>query len=286
MAERLTYEELQQKVEALEEQVLERKRVEKEIGGLNEELALRVIEQTAQVRALNRELEDFVYSVSHDLRRPLRAINGLSQALLEDCEQQLDARGRDYLHRIRASTQSMGQLIDDLLRLSRVMQGAMRIEAVDLTLLAREIAEEFQDKEPERRVEFSITPGLSVKGDASLLRIMVANLLGNAWKYTSRRSDARIEFSVLESSGQAGADQDREAVFFVRDNGIGFDMSYAGKLFRAFHRLHTADEFPGAGIGLATVQRVVHCHGGRLWAEGAVEKGATVYFTLSGPERR
>ena len=165
------------------------------------------------------------------------------------------------------------------------MRGAMRMETVDLASMAEKIAERFQEMEPDRRVEFTITRGMTVRGDAPLLEIMMENLLGNAWKYTSRRSLARIEFSVLTSSEKTTADKGGETVFFVRDNGIGFDMAYAGKLFRAFHRLHTADEFPGAGIGLATVQRVVHSHGGRMWAEGAVEKGTTVYFTLSGGAR-
>jgi len=236
------------------------------------ELEQRVAERTVELAAVNKELEAFAYSVSHDLRAPLRSIDGFSRALLEDYEDRLDAEGQDYLHRVRASCQRMGQLIDDLLRLSRVTRGEMRREPVDLSALAQEIAVELQETQPERRVEFIIQPGLAADGDARLLRVVLENLLGNAWKFTGKRRQARIEFGLTEAEGRS--------VYFVSDNGAGFDMAYADRLFGAFQRLHSLAEFRGTGIGLATVQRVIHRHGGHVWAEGAVGQGATFYFTL------
>jgi PAS domain S-box-containing protein len=240
---------------------------------LNEELERKVAARTAALDATNRELEAFSYSVSHDLRAPLRSIDGFSQALLEDYADKLDADGKGHLQRVRASTQRMGALIDDLLNLSRVTRGEMRSEPVDLTGMAQALAAELKKSAPDREVEFVIADGLSAQGDPRLLRIVIDNLLGNAWKYTSKHPRARIEFGFAQNNGHSA--------YFVRDDGAGFDMAYADKLFGAFQRLHRQAEFSGTGIGLATVQRIMHRHGGRVWAEGEVEKGATFYFTLS-----
>jgi light-regulated signal transduction histidine kinase (bacteriophytochrome) len=254
---------------------LERLRAEEQIVRLNAELEQRVHEATdhsVQLEAVNKELEAFSYSVSHDLRAPLRAIDGFSQALLEDCGSTLDDQGRHYLQRVRAATERMSQLIDDLLSLARVTRSAMQWESVDLSQLAQTIAAELEKTQPGRRAKVVIAPQLLARGDARLLRIALENLLGNAWKYTSKCPQALIEFGVTASGGQPA--------YFVRDNGVGFDMAYAGKLFGAFQRLHTEAEFPGTGIGLATVQRIIHRHHGRTWADGAVGQGATFYFTL------
>lgn len=226
----------------------------------------------AQFQAANKELEAFSYSVSHDLRAPLRSIDGFSQALLEDYGDKLDGQAKDYLGRVRAGSQRMGQLIDDLLNLSRVTRTEMRHESVDLSEIARAIAAELQRAEPGRRVAFAIPETLVATGDARLLRIVLENLLGNAWKFTARHPGAHIEVGLADNGGRPA--------YFVRDDGAGFDMAYAGKLFGAFQRLHAATEFKGSGIGLATVQRIIHRHGGRVWAEGEVEKGSTFYFTL------
>jgi len=220
----------------------------------------------------NAELTSFAYSVSHDLRAPLRGIDGWSLALLEDYGDQLDDQARIYLERVRNETQRMGELIDDLLALSRVGRVEMQFEPVDLTALAQEIAARLQENEPGRQVEFAIQAGLATRGDAHLLGVALTNLLGNAWKFTGPRDLARIEFGQDEIGGRPA--------YFVRDNGVGFDMAYASKLFGAFQRLHSAAEFPGTGIGLATIQRVVQRHGGRVWATAQVGKGATFYFTL------
>ena len=231
-----------------------------------------VAERTAELAAVNRELEAFAYSVSHDLRAPLRSIDGFSQALLEDYAGVLDARGQDYLRRVRAASQRMGQIIDDLLQLSRLTRRGMHRQRVDLSDLARQVAEELAQQEPERQVEWVIAADVIATGDPHLLRVALENLLGNAWKFTSKHAEARIEFGVEEDKDQA--------VYFVRDDGAGFDMAYADKLFGAFQRLHGLAEFEGTGIGLATVQRIIHRHGGQVWAEGEVERGATFYFTL------
>ncbi len=249
-----------------------RKRAEEE-QRMKAELERQVAERTAELAAANRELEAFSYSVSHDLRAPLRSIDGFSQAVLEDYAGKLDDQGRDYLSRVRTATQHMGHLIDDLIKLARVARAEIRRETVDLSALAGEVLAELQKSEPGRRVECRIEPGLTAGGDARLLRVVLDNLLGNAWKFTGRQPRPCIEFGAIR-------DTDGAPAFFVRDNGAGFDMTYAGKLFGAFQRLHTLSEFPGTGVGLATVQRIVHRHGGRVWAEGAVEKGATFYFTL------
>ena len=231
-----------------------------------------VEQRAADLAGLNRELETFSYSVSHDLRAPLRRLDGFSAALLEDYPDKLDERGRDYLGRIRAASRRMEQLIDDLLRLTRLTRHEMRREAVDLSALAQTIATELQGIEPERRVEFVIEPGLVADGDAHLLAVVMDNLLSNAWKFTGKHPRALIEVGATW--------RDAERLYFVRDDGAGYDPAHADKLFGVFQRLHPADEFSGTGIGLATVQRIVHRHGGRVWAEGEVEKGATFYFTL------
>ena len=222
--------------------------------------------------AANRELEAFSYSVSHDLRTPLRAIDGFSQALLEDYAGLLDGQGRDYLARVRAATQRMGQLIDDLLKLSRLTRGELKLENVDLSRLADGVASELRKMQPERRASFAIAPGIAAVCDARLLKVVLDNLLGNAWKFTGGTREPVIEFGRARLDGRTA--------FFVRDNGAGFDMSYVDKLFATFQRLHTEKEFPGTGIGLSLVRRIIRRHGGTVWAEGAVGRGATFYFTL------
>lgn len=249
--------------------ITERKRAQAAIEQLNRALAQRA----AELEGVNRELESFSYSVSHDLRAPLRSIDGFSQVLLEDYAERLDEEGRDSLRRVRAASQRMAQLIDDILKLSRLSRAEMRREPVDLSAIARSVADELRAAEPEREVEFVIADGVTAAADARLLRVVLENLLGNAWKYTARHPRARIEFGTERGT-------DGTTVYFVRDDGAGFDMAYAGKLFGAFQRLHSAAEFPGTGVGLTSVQRIVHRHGGQVWAEGAVEGGATFRFTL------
>ena len=226
----------------------------------------------AQLEAANKELEAFAYSVSHDLRAPLRSLDGFSQALLEDYHARLDDTGRDFLQRVRAASQRMGTLIDDLLGLSRVTRGQLQVAAVDLSALAAAVAADLAKSDPARDVRFAIAPDLVARADAGLVRIVLQNLLGNAWKFTGKRSPAHVEVGVTAHNGRRA--------FFVRDDGAGFDMTYAAKLFGAFQRLHASDEFPGSGIGLATVQRIIHRHGGEVWAEGTPGRGATFYFTL------
>jgi PAS domain S-box-containing protein len=224
------------------------------------------------LRNARDELEAFSYSVSHDLRAPLRGIDGWSLALLEDYSDKLDEQGKEYINRVRSEAQHMGELIDALLQLSRITRSEMHIQPVDLSAAARSIAARLQENEPQRHVEFIIQEGLSAKGDARLLEIALTNLLGNAFKFTSKLPNAQIEF------GQNMIDKQR--IFFIRDNGAGFDMAFAKKLFGAFQRMHTASEFPGTGIGLTTVQRIIHSHGGRIWAESVVDEGATFFFTI------
>ena len=252
--------------------ITERKRHEAEMQRLNRDLERRVAERTVALQAAVRDLEAFSYSVSHDLRAPLRAINGFAQLLEQDYGAGLDETARGYLARVRAGSVKMGDLIDDLHELSRVTRQPLHIEPVDLSLLAAEIAAELEEAAPGRRVAWSIAPGVAATCDAGLMRAALANLLGNAWKYSAKCADARIEFGTEQ--------QDGETVYFVRDNGAGFDMKFAGKLFGAFQRLHAPTEFPGSGIGLATVARIVQRHGGRVWAEGSPGEGATFRFTL------
>jgi light-regulated signal transduction histidine kinase (bacteriophytochrome) len=223
--------------------------------------------------AANQELEAFSYSVAHDLRAPLRGVDGFSQALLEDYADKLDDEGRRYLNYLRESAQRMGRLIDDLLALSRLTRAELVHEPVDLAELARSVAAQLQRAEPNRRVEMVIDAEIAAEGDARLLRIALENLLGNAWKFTARCAAPRIEVGVTSENGSRA--------YFVRDNGAGFDMAYASKLFGVFQRLHSTTEFEGTGIGLATVQRIVSRHGGRIWATGEVAHGATFFFTLN-----
>jgi light-regulated signal transduction histidine kinase (bacteriophytochrome) len=248
--------------------VTQRKRMEEDVQKLNEDLKQRA----AQLEAANKELEAFSYSVSHDLRAPLRSIDGFSHALLEDYSEQLSDEGRSYLERVRAAAQRMAVLIDDLLNLSRVTRTQLQPKFINLSHIAEEIAESLQESQPDRQVTFSITPDLMVEGDPHLLHIVLGNLLSNAWKFTSKQQKPVIEF------GQKA--HVKERTFYVRDNGVGFDMAYADKLFGVFQRLHSISEFPGTGVGLATVQRIIAIHGGRIWAESAEGKGATFYFTL------
>ncbi len=250
-----------------------RKLMEGVINRLNTELERRVRQRTEQLEGVNQELEAFAYSVSHDLRAPLRAIRGFSEVLLERYTGQLDAEGQDFLQRICDSSRRMGGLIDDLLKLSRLGRSELRWQAVNLSRLAEATAAELRKADPGRTVEFAIEPNLRAEGDEQLLGVVLNNLLGNAWKFTRPRPQARIAF---------GFTQQPEPAFFVRDNGIGFDMAHAGKLFGVFQRLPSASEFPGSGIGLATVQRIIRRHCGRTWAAGVVNQGTTVYFTLPG----
>ena len=236
-----------------------------------EEIAVRKRAEEA-LNATNKELEAFSYSVSHDLRAPLRSIDGFSLALLEDCSEQLDAEGKSHLRRIRAATRRMGLLIDELLKLARISRGEMQWEPVDLSAMAKAVLAELREADPQRRVECVVPDGIAAYGDSRSLRVALENLLGNAWKFTSKKEHARIEFGVSQENGNP--------VYFVRDDGAGFDAAYAGKLFGVFQRLHSEAEFPGVGVGLAIVQRVVLRHGGRISAEGATGKGATFSFTL------
>jgi PAS domain S-box-containing protein len=236
------------------------------------ELANALAKRASELEAVNKELESFSYSVSHDLRGPLRALDGFSQALLKSTEGKLDERGKDYLERIRRASQRMGRLIDDLLNLSRLTRADMQYTKVDLGKIAAKIAKELRDSKPERSVAFELDTGVSADADPQLMEIVLQNLLGNAWKFTARQSEAKIAFGGTTLNGQP--------TYFVRDNGAGFDMAYSDKLFAAFQRLHSPDEFEGTGIGLATVKRIVTRHGGRIWAESEVGRGATFYFTL------
>jgi signal transduction histidine kinase len=224
------------------------------------------------MEATNKELEAFSYSVSHDLRAPLRAIEGFGRNVLEDCGAKLDADGRELLQRMLAASERMKQLIDDLLELSRINRSELRRENVNLSAMAESVLSDLRAREPGRTVQAEVMPGLVTHGDSRLLRVAFENLLGNAWKFTSKKQDARIEVGMME--------QGEDPVIFIRDNGVGFDMNYAQRLFGAFQRLHSTSEFPGTGVGLATVQRVIHRHGGRIWAEGEPGAGATFYFTL------
>lgn len=252
--------------------IAERKRAEGELRRFSAELEERVIERTVQLESANKELEAFAYSVSHDLRAPLRSMDGFSQVLLNRYSDGLDERGTHYLNHIRDAAQEMGELIDALLQLSRVTRGEMRREQVDLSVLARSIEAGLRKTDVARDVRFIIADGLVTAADTQLLQAALENLLGNAWKYTRKTPRACIEVGVTRPH--------TIPVYFVRDNGAGFDMAYAGKLFTPFQRLHAAADFEGTGIGLATVQRIIGRHGGRVWAEGAVGQGAVFSFTL------
>ena len=274
--------------ERLRIEIAERKRAETEIQTLNRELEQRVAARTHELEVTNRELEAFSYSVSHDLRAPLRSIEGFGKILLEDHASKLDDEARSHLDRIRTATRRMGQLVEDLLNLSRVTRGDFHLTAVDLSGMAGDIAENLKKEHPERDAEFVISAGITAEGDERLLRTALENLLGNAWKFTGRNGRCRIEFGAF-ACGSLNTDcgikyapsiEQGKTIYYVRDNGAGFDMSHAEKLFAPFQRLHDAQEFPGTGIGLATVQRIIRRHGGKVWAEGEVGKGAAVYFTL------
>jgi light-regulated signal transduction histidine kinase (bacteriophytochrome) len=251
------------------------KRAEDEVRQLNAELEERIATRTAQLEVTNKELEAFAYSVSHDLRAPLRAIDGFSAVLAEDAGARLTSLELMHLDRIRRAAQRMGELIDDLLGLSRAASQELARTDVDVSRMAEGILAELGEAQPHRRVETTVAPLMRAEADLTLLRVILVNLLENAWKFTSKHAEARIEVGVQEAGG--------ERAFFVRDDGAGFDPAYARNLFGAFQRMHAATDFEGTGIGLATVQRLVARHGGRVWAEAEVEKGATFYFTLPGP---
>jgi len=260
----------------LEEDIAARRVAEEEITRLNQGLEERVRRRTSELESANRELAAFTYSVSHDLRAPLRSIHGFTHLVGIECGNQISGQAKNYLGRVQGAVERMESLIDDLLRLSQVGQRVMKPERVDMSEMAAGVARELQAADASRRVEWAIQPDLIATGDAGLLRIVLENLLGNAWKYTGKRESARIEFGFA-------VDGDKEG-FFVGDNGVGFDMKYADRLFIAFQRLHSPAEFPGTGIGLATVSRIIHRHGGRIWAEGKVGEGSRFSFSLGREE--
>ena len=247
-------------------------RAQQELRRYRMQLEELVEERTTALTAINRELEAFSYSVSHDLRAPLLAFDGLSQALLDDYGTQLDSRAKDYLNRMSRASRRMGSVFDGLQSLFHVTSGDIRKERIDISRMAAEIIEELRASNPDREVSVNIASDLAVTGDVRLVRILLGNLIGNAWKFTSTKPNATIDIGHEVVDGE-----DRH---FVRDNGVGFDMLYSHKLFGAFQRLHSQSEFPGSGIGLATVRRIVNRHGGRAWAEGAFGEGATFYFVL------
>jgi light-regulated signal transduction histidine kinase (bacteriophytochrome) len=254
-----------------------RERAEAELRQLNATLEEKVLERTRSLEAANRELEAFSYSISHDLRAPLRAISGFTEMIVEGHQDRLDREARGYLERVRAASQRMSRLIDDLMNLCRIARVEVRRVPVDLSRLAAEVVAELQEGDPQRAVQVRIMPGLAAEADHGLAQIVLANLLGNAWKFTVKRKSPAIAFGQAEHDG--------ERMYFVRDNGAGFDMQHAAKLFEPFQRLHGDREFDGTGIGLALVQRIVGRHGGRVVAESAVDVGTTIWFTLAEPAR-
>jgi signal transduction histidine kinase len=256
----------------LERENTERRRAEIEVRVLNEGLESRIVVRTAEIAAVNRELETFVYSVSHDLRAPLRHMVGFSQTLLEDYGGALDETATDFLHRISRAGVHMGQLIDGLLALSRVSRAELELTDNDFSATAHTIVQRFHLAEPDRQVRVEIAPNIHAPADARLMFLVLQNLLSNAWKFTARNPEAEITFGEIERDGRM--------VCFVRDNGAGFDMAYVDQLFAPFQRLHTAAEFEGTGIGLATVARIISRHGGKIWIESALGKGTTVFFTV------
>ena len=260
---------------AAEKAVAERDaQVALERARLNDRIEERVGERVAELQAANEQLEAFSYSVAHDLRAPLRSITAFSQALQDDHAEQLDPGGLEYLTHIRRAAQRMGHLIDDLLNLSRITRAQLRRERVDLSSLARAVIARLRFMQPERDVEVIIEDGLIANADPRLLDIVLTNLLGNAWKFTGKRARARVELAAIPGESPT--------TYVVRDNGVGFDPAHAGRMFGVFQRLHPAHEFEGSGVGLATVQRLIQRHGGKVWAEGGVNQGASLYFTLDG----
>jgi len=271
--------ELSRSTRALRERNLDLERVvaerTRELVEANENLEKRIEERTSELQAANRELEDFSYSISHDLRAPLRAINAYSQMLLDDCSPALEEEYRQMLRRILTSTVRMGSMIDELLQLARIPRATLELQSVDLTQLADDIVRTLRDAEPDRSVDVAVEPGLRGYGDPTQLRLVLENLLGNAWKYTGRAAAPRIGFYARdEGAGKR---------YFVEDNGAGFDMAFAGQLFQPFHRLHGQNEFPGTGIGLATVHRILRRHGAEIGVEAAPGSGAKFWFTLPTP---
>jgi signal transduction histidine kinase len=262
-----------QALRALKESESQQRRLAEQLAALNRDLEQRVVERTAELETANKHLESFSYSVSHDLRAPVRSIIGFSDALEQDFAEALGEEGRRHLSRVSASARNMGELIEGMLELSRVVRADLHRSPVDLSALAEEIRSEICESEPGRTAEFVIHKGLRVTGDRVLLRAVLTNLLGNAWKFTSKCATARIEVGKMETEGD-------RTIHFVKDNGAGFEMKYAEKLFGAFQRLHTQKEFPGIGIGLATVQRIITKHGGQIWAESRPDHGAKFLFTL------
>jgi PAS domain S-box-containing protein len=271
-----------------------RKDAEAALRQSNEQLERRVNARTAELVEANRELDAFAHSVSHDLRAPLRSITGFGQFLREECAARMDERGRHYLRHMMDAAVRMEALIEDLLQFARASRAELRRQPVDLSALVQEVARELQEGEPKRGVNFTCAPGLRAHGDSRLLRLALVNLLGNAWKYTGKVAEPRVEVGVICNNGHASSDAQASlsvagrlspVTFYICDNGVGFDMRYADRLFGAFQRLHSAAEFEGTGVGLATVQRIIHRHGGRIWADAKLNEGATFYFTLAEESR-
>ena len=272
--------ELQQINSRLNSEIKERQQAEAEIQQLNQELEQRVLDRTKRLEEINKELETFTISVSHDLRAPLRSIESFSQILQEEYIKQLDDNGKDYLSRIRSSAIRLSGLIDDLLKLSRIARNEIRKEDVNLSHIAHSIIKDFQTTYPERQVDIRIEQDLIACCDPQMIRIVLQNLIDNAWKFTRTRQQACVEFGRMPAANPDKADTDHEYVYFVRDNGVGFDMKYYEKLFSPFQRLHKVSEYAGAGIGLAIVKRIISRHDGKVWGESHLDRGATFYFQI------